>query len=160
MLYAFFKSLHILGFVLMAGNVTVTALWKVFADRTSKTQIMAFAQWLVTVTDFSFTLLGGFLMVIGGYGAAFVGHWSLFSTPWLVLGQLMLAVAGGVWLGILVPIQIRQARAAQDFAVIGEVPAAYRKDSRTWLVWGLLSTVPLLAGLFWMVAKPMAYPWG
>ena len=69
-MYAFFKSVHILGLVLMAGNVTVTALWKVFADRTSKTQIMAFAQWLVTVTDFSFTLSGGFLMVVGGYGAA------------------------------------------------------------------------------------------
>ncbi|EXJ13266.1 DUF2269 family protein [Imhoffiella purpurea] len=159
MLYAFFKSLHILGLVLMAGNVTVTALWKVFADRTNKTQIMAFAQWLVTVTDFSFTLSGGFLMVIGGYGAAFVGHWPLFSTPWLVLGQLMLAVAGAVWLGILVPLQVKQARLAQEFAVIGEVPAEYRKYSRIWLVWGLLSTVPLLAGLYWMVAKPMSYWW-
>jgi uncharacterized membrane protein len=156
-MYAFFKSLHILGFVLMAGNVTVTALWKVFADRTSKTQIIGFAQWLVTVTDFSFTLTGGFLMVIGGYGAAYVGHLSLFQTPWLVLGQIMLALAGAVWLGILVPIQIRQARCAQDFAIIGEVPEHYRKDSRTWLVWGLLSTVPLLAGLYWMVAKPMNY---
>ncbi len=156
-MYAFFKSIHILGLVLMAGNVTVTALWKVFADRTSKTQIMAFAQWLVTVTDFSFTLSGGFLMVIGGYGAAYVGHLSVFDAPWLVLGQVMLAIAGAVWLGILVPIQVRQARCAQDFAIIGDVPAAYRKDSRTWLVWGLLSTVPLLAGLYIMVAKPMSY---
>jgi uncharacterized membrane protein len=156
-MYAFFKSLHILGLVLMAGNVTVTALWKVFADRTSKTQIMAFAQWLITVTDFSFTLSGGFLMVVGGYGAAYVGDLSIIETPWLVLGQIMLAMAGAVWLGILVPIQIRQAKWAQDFAIVGEVPAAYRKDSRTWLIWGLLSTVPLLAGLYWMVAKPMSY---
>lgn len=141
----------------MAGNVTVTALWKVFADRTSKTQIMAFAQWLVTVTDFSFTLSGGFLMVVGGYGAAFVGHIPLFDTPWLVLGQIALAMAGAVWLGILVPIQIKQARWAQDFAVIGEVTKEYRQASRTWLVWGLLSTVPLLAGLYWMVAKPTSY---
>jgi len=158
-MYAFFKSLHILGLILMAGNVTVTALWKVFADRTNNPRIMAFAQWLVTVTDFSFTLSGGFLMVMGGYGAAFVGHWSLFETPWLVLGQLMLSIAGAVWLGILVPIQIKQARWAQDFAVIGEVSAEYRQASRTWLVWGLLSTVPLLAGLYFMVAKPMSYGW-
>jgi uncharacterized membrane protein len=156
-MYAFFKSLHILGLILMAGNVTVTALWKVFADRTNKTQIMAFAQWLVTVTDFSFTLSGGFLMVVGGYGAAYVGHLSLVETPWLVLGQMMMALAGAVWLGILVPIQVRQARWAQDFAVIGEVSAEYRQDSRTWLVWGLLSTVPLLAGLYVMVAKPTSY---
>ncbi len=138
----------------MAGNVTVTALWKVFADRTNKTQIISFAQWLVTVTDFSFTLSGGFLMVVGGYGAALAGHVPLFATPWLVLGQVMMAVAGAIWVGILVPIQIRQARWAQDFAVIGEVPEEYKKASGTWLVWGLISTVPLLAGLYFMVAKP------
>ena len=156
-MYEFFKSLHILGIVLMAGNVTVTACWKVFADRTGKTQIISFAQWLVTVTDFSFTLSGGFLMVVGGYGAAYAGHLSLFATPWLALGQVMMAMAGAVWVGILIPIQIRQARWAQDFAIIGDVPEAYKKDSRTWLIWGLLSTVPLLVGLYLMVAKP--YYW-
>jgi len=156
-MYAFFKSVHILGFVLMAGNVTVTALWKVFADRTSNTRIIAFAQWLVTVTDYSFTFFGGFLMVVGGYGAAWVGNISLIHTPWLVLGQLMLLLAGAIWAGILIPIQIRQAGCAQDFAVYGEVSAAYRKDSRVWLIWGLTSTVPLIAGLWFMVAKPMTY---
>jgi uncharacterized membrane protein len=153
-MYEFFKALHILGLILMVGNVTVTAFWKVFADRTCKTQIIGFAQWLVTVTDFTFTLTGGFLMVIGGYGAALVGGVSLFSTPWLVLGQLMLAVSGGIWLGILIPIQIRQARYARDFAIIGEVPESYKKDSRTWLIWGLISTVPLTAGMYFMVFKP------
>ncbi|MBB4200308.1 hypothetical protein CCR94_00455 [Rhodoblastus sphagnicola] len=153
-MYEFFKGVHIFGLILMAGNVTVTAFWKVFADRTCKTQIVAFAQWLVTVTDFSFTLTGGFLMVLGGYGAAFAGHISLFSTPWLVYGQLMLAVSGAIWVGILVPIQIRQASAAQDFAIIGDVPDSYKKDSRTWLIWGLISTVPLTLGMYFMVAKP------
>ncbi len=153
-MYDIFKIIHILGLILMVGNVTVTALWKVFADRTGKTQIISFAQWLVTVTDFSFTLLGGFLMVVGGYGAAFVGRFPLLSTPWLALGQAMLAVSGAIWLGILVPIQIRQAGAAQDFAIVGDVPDSYKKDSRTWLIWGLISTVPLTAALYFMVAKP------
>jgi uncharacterized membrane protein len=153
-MYEFFKALHIFGLILMAGNVTVTAFWKVFADRTCKTQIIGFAQWLVTVTDFTFTLTGGFLMVIGGYGAALVGGLSLFETPWLVLGQLMLLVSGGIWLLILVPIQIRQARYARDFAIIGDVPEVYKKDSRTWLVWGLISTVPLTLGMYSMVFKP------
>lgn len=153
-MYDIFKMIYILGLILMVGNVTVTALWKVFADRTGKTQIISFAQWLVTVTDFSFTLLGGFLMVVGGYGAAFVGRFPLLSTPWLALGQAMLAVSGAIWLGILVPIQIRQAGAAQDFAIVGDVPDSYKKDSRTWLIWGLISTVPLTAALYFMVAKP------
>jgi uncharacterized membrane protein len=152
-MYAFFKTLHILGLVLMLGNVTVTALWKVFADRTCKPQIMAFSQWLVTVTDFSFTLSGGFLMVVGGYGAAYVGGLPI-TTSWLLVGQLMMGMAGAVWVGILVPIQIRQAAWARDFAITGDVPAGYRKASSTWLVWGLLSTVPLGIGMWVMVAKP------
>ena len=153
-MYEFFKALHILGMILMVGNVTVTAFWKVFADRTCKTQIVAFAQWLVTVTDFTFTLGGGFLMIVGGYGAAFAGHIPLFSTHWLALGQVMLAVSGAIWVGILIPIQIRQAHSAQDFAIIGDIPEAYKKDSRTWMIWGLISTAPLTAGLYFMVAKP------
>lgn len=152
-MYALCKTLHILGLVLMLGNVTVTALWKVFADRTCKPQIMAFSQWLVTVTDFSFTLSGGFLMVIGGYGAAYVSGLPI-TTPWLLVGQMMLGMAGAVWVGILVPIQIRQAAWARDFAITGDVPAGYRKASSTWLVWGLLSTVPLGIGMWVMVAKP------
>lgn len=152
-MYEFCKTMHILGLVLMAGNVTVTALWKVFADRTCKPQIMSFAQWLVTVTDFSFTLPGGFMMVVGGYGAVYFGGWPL-DTPWLLVGQIMMGMAGAVWLGILVPIQIKQAAWARDFAITGEVPADYRKGSATWLVWGLLSTVPLCVGLWVMVDKP------
>jgi hypothetical protein len=30
----------------------------------------------------------------------------------------------------------------------------YKKDSRTWLVWGLISTVPLTLGMYSMVFKP------
>ena len=153
-MYEFFKFLHILGLVLMVGNVTVTAFWKVFADRTCNTRIIGFAQWLVTVTDFTFTLTGGFLMVLGGYGAAMTAQMPLFSTSWLLYGQLMLAVSGAIWVGILIPIQIRQAGAAQDFAIIGDVPDSYKKDSRTWLIWGLISTVPLTLGMYFMVAKP------
>jgi uncharacterized membrane protein len=141
-MYEFFKALHIFGLILMAGNVTVTAFWKVFADRTCKTQIIGFAQWLVTVTDFTFTLTGGFLMVIGGYGAALVGGIPLFETPWLVLGQIMLLVSGGIWLLILVPIQIRQARYARDFAIIGDViPPRQRGRYQGYMasMWGIAS---------------------
>ena len=93
-------------------------------------------------------------MVMGGYGAAISGGVPLFSTHWLAVGQLMMAVSGAIWVGILIPIQIRQAHAARDFAIIGDVPESYKKDSRTWLIWGLISTAPLTLGMYLMVAKP------
>jgi uncharacterized membrane protein len=51
-------------------------------------------------------------------------------------------------------LQIRQARAAKGFAAGGDVPDSYRADSRRWLFWGLIATVPLVAATWLMVAKP------
>jgi uncharacterized membrane protein len=48
-MYAIFKTLHIIGVVVLLGNATITAYWKVFADRTRETKIIAHAQHGVTV---------------------------------------------------------------------------------------------------------------
>ena len=53
--YLVFKLVHIFGIILFLGNIIVTALWKVQADRTRDPRIIAFAQRLVTLTDWVFT---------------------------------------------------------------------------------------------------------
>jgi hypothetical protein len=73
-LYATFKFLHVLGAIILVGNVTVTAVGKVFADRTHDARVVAFGQRLVTITDWSLTAGGIALLVLGGYGAALVGR--------------------------------------------------------------------------------------
>ena len=55
MTYDILKLLHLLGVVLLLGNVTVTSIWKVYADGTRDPRIIGFAQRLVTVTDWFFT---------------------------------------------------------------------------------------------------------
>ena len=50
-MYATFKFLHVLGAIILVGNVTVTAVGKVFADRTHDARVVAFGQRLVTITD-------------------------------------------------------------------------------------------------------------
>ena len=71
-----------------------------------------------------------------------------------IIGELLFAVSGIVWLAVLVPIQIRQARMARSLAPNAELPSLYRRDSRRWLVWGIIATVPLVAAIYVMVAKP------
>ena len=153
-LYDLLKFLHITGIVMLMGNITATAIWKFFADRTGDARIIAFAQRLVTITDWSLTFWGIVLTTGGGYGAAYVGGLDLIGDRWLVWSQALFVVAGLIWLGLLVPIQIRQARAARRFAAGGEIPAGYRRDSRNWVIWGLVATVPLVAATWLMVAKP------
>ena len=152
--YNVLKFVHVLGVVILVGNVTITAYWKVLADLTRDSRIVAHAQRGVTIADWIFTLLGIALIMIGGYGAALVNDLPLFGSFWLVAGQILFGVSGLIWLGILVPLQIRQARAAREFADGGAVPAEYRRDSKTWLVWGIIATVPLVAAVYVMVVKP------
>ena len=146
---------HYTGVILLVGNITVTAVWKVFANRTGDARIIAFGQRLVTGTDFGLTIPGIVLTMAGGYGAAILMGYPLFEDFWLIASQALFVLAGLIWLGILVPIQIKQARIARGFENGGEVPVEYRALSRRWITWGLISTVPMVAALWLMVAKPV-----
>lgn len=153
--YYVFQFLHITGVILLVGNITVTAVWKVFANRTQDATIIAFGQRLVTGTDFGLTIPGIVLTIVGGYGSMWVIGYPLFDEAWLIWSQVLFVLAGLIWLGILVPIQIRQARIANAFDPATGVTEEYRVLSRRWITWGSISTVPLVVVLWLMVAKPV-----
>ena len=155
MLYQTFKFVHLLGVVVLVGNVTVTAVWKVFADRSSDPRVIAFGQQLVTLTDWSLTLGGILLIAIGGFGSALVAGINPFGSSWLIWGQLLFVLSGLIWLFILIPAQVRQARQAREFADGGEVPESYKRDARLWIIWGIIATLPLLGAIWVMVLKPL-----
>ena len=152
--YDILKFVHITGVVMLMGNITVTAIWKFFADRDGRPQVLAFAQKLVTYTDWSMTVWGAALTMIGGYGMAIAGGFDLFGSRWLLASQACFVIAGVIWLVAIIPIQRRQALLARGFASGNDVPEAYRELSRRWLRWGLVSTVPLVAATWLMIAKP------
>jgi len=153
MAYDLWKTLHLLGVVLLVGNVTVTSIWKLFADRTRDPRIIAFAQRLVTITDWFFTFWGIILLLAGGFGAAWVAGIDPFGADWLIWSELQFVAAGAIWLGVLVPIQRRQARLARGFAADGEIPAEYWRLGRRWIIWGLIATLPLVGAIHSMIAK-------
>lgn len=145
--------LHVTGVVMLMGNITVTAIWKFYADRDGRPPVLAFAQKLVTYTDWSMTAWGAGLTIIGGYGMVLVGKIPL-TQHWLIWSQILFLISGLLWLLTIVPIQIRQARLARNFDG-DDVGDDYRALSRRWLFWGLLATVPLVSATWFMVAKPM-----
>lgn len=151
--YEIAKFLHVTGVVMLMGNITVTAIWKFFADRDGRAEVLGFAQKLVTYTDWAMTVWGVILTMAGGYWMAFAGGLDLLGTGWLLWSQLLFVSAGLIWLLAIVPIQMKQARAARAFGETG-VTEAYRRLSRRWLGWGLVSTVPLVVATWLMVVKP------
>ncbi len=152
--YTSFKIIHMLGIVLFLGNIIVTGVWKAFADRTRNAEVIAFAQRLVTLTDWAFTLSGVVLILVGGYGMAAAAGYDLRSTSWLVWAQAAFLASGVIWAAILIPVQIRQARLAEGFENGGAIPALYWRLNRRWYFWGVLDTVIPLTNLYVMVAKP------
>ena len=111
-LYDLCRFLHITGVVMLMGNITVTAIWKFFADRDGRAEVLGFAQKLVTYTDWAMTVWGVVLTM------AVAMAWRCcrgadLTSGWLLWGQILFVVAGLIWLLRIVPLQIRQARAAQ-----------------------------------------------
>ncbi|MEI6486594.1 MAG: DUF2269 family protein [Sphingomonadales bacterium] len=152
--YLVWKFLHLTGVVMLMGNITVTAIWKFFADRDGRAPVLAFAQKLITYTDWSMTVWGVVLLMLGGYGMAIAGEFDL-TQRWLLWSQLCFVASGLIWMGLIVPIQIRSSRLAREFTGSDHaVPDAYRALSRRWIFWGLVSTVPLVTALWLMIARP------
>src|SRR5229473_2550533 len=133
--YLVLKCIHILGVVLFLGNIIVTAWWK-------------------TMTDFVFTGGGVLLIIVGGVGNTTRFHMDLVHTPWLYWGRWLFTASGLIWIFVLIPVQIMQARIARGFESGGPIPIRYWRLGRIWMTFGVTATLLPLANLYWMVFKP------
>lgn len=155
MSYELLKTIHILGVILLLGNITITAWWKSMANRTGDARIIAFAQRQVTLTDFLFTLPGAVLIVATGDFIGYVLLTDSWSIRWLTWGRILFIVSGLIWLSVLIPIQVKQARLARTFGTGAEIPAAYWRLNRCWYAFGTVALLLPMANLYWMVFKPL-----
>lgn len=148
------RIVHFAGIAIFLGNVIVTAVWKTLADRTGDPRTVAFAQRLVTLTDWVFTAGGVALILASGYAMAVLTGRGDFAPTWLRWGLGLFIASGVLWGAILIPIQIVQARMARRFEQTGRIPAIYGTLSRIWLWVGIVAIVLPAFNLYLMVVKP------
>ena len=153
--YLTLKSLHILGAVIFLGNIIVTGWWKVMADRTKNPKVIAFAQRQVTLTDFVFTAGGAALILGTGITNATVHNMDYWCIRWLAWGMWLFIASGVIWVAVLIPVQIKQARMAREFDINGNIPDSYWVLGKLWIVFGTVATVLPLISLYWMIFKPL-----
>ena len=153
--YSLLKSIHILGVILLMGNIIVTAWWKVMADRTKNPSVIAFAQRQVTLTDFVFTAPGALLAVMAGDAMAYGFMPNSWNIQWLTWGRGLFIASGIIWLTVLIPTQIKQARMAQSFANTQVIHDEYWRLSKRWQIFGAIAVLLPMANIYWMVFKPM-----
>lgn len=152
--YLTLKSLHIFGAVIFLGNIIVTAWWKVMADRTMNPRVIAFAQRQVTVTDFVFTAPGALLTIVAGDVMAYGFMSNTWGIQWLIWGRGLFIASDVIWLTVLIPTQIRQARIARSFNDSQAIPEEYWRLSNRWKYFGALAVVLPLFNIYWMIFKP------
>lgn len=145
------KTLHLIGVILFVGNVVVSALWKTMADRDGRLPVLRFATRLINLTDLVFTGTGATLLAVTGHLMA--GNWGGLGRPWIHISYACFALSGLLWLAVLVPIQVRQARLLRGLPDDAAVPPAYRRLARWWAVAGTAATLLVLPPLWLMVAK-------
>lgn len=146
--YLDWKVLHVVGVVLMVGNVTVTGVWAALLYR--HRHVVPFRETArgILWTDLFFTFGGGAALTIAGIMMVRTSALPWRTLPWLRHGIESLALATALWLFVLIPDQVRMERVdpADD--------ARVRRLFLRWSVVGWAATAVLFHGLWLMVRKP------
>lgn len=148
------KTLHLLGAVLLLGNVIVTGFWNLKAVRTRDPRVIAFAQREVIAADYWLTFGGGALLSVTGFLLAASYGLDPWRTPWIVYGFGLLLVSTGLWVAVLLPCQSRMARLSANARDGEPLPEAFYRAFRWWNGVGWFATALLAAALALMVLKP------
>lgn len=146
------KSLHLLGVCLLIGNLLVSGLWKILADRTGSVPVARFALRTTERTDGLCTGIGAMLIIATGHCMA--PGWGGVARPWIATSYALLIASFAVWLTVLVPIQRRQMRLLRDLPADAPLPPGFRRLTVWWAVAAAASALIPLPALWLMNAKP------
>ncbi len=153
--YLILKTIHIIAAVLFLGNIIITGWWKIMANRTNNPVIISFAQRQVTLTDFIFTAGGSALLLITGMANIGIHSISISSTLWVYWALALFTLSGIIWVAILIPLQIKQAREAKTFTPETTISPDYWRRENLWIIFGIITTLLPLISISLMVLKPM-----
>ena len=103
-------AVHILAAVVFVGNVITAAFWKVRADRSGNLESIASTCRAVLLADYVFTLPGIVALVVTGVLMVGMTGWARFQEPWLAVSLALVVLVGVLWVGVLLPLQLRMVR--------------------------------------------------
>lgn len=154
--YVLLKTAHVVFATLFLGAGLASVFYKVMADRTRDTRVVAATLAHLVVADAAFTVPAAVGLPVTGALMVHVADWG-WSTPWVVAALVLYVVAAGPWLVALVlQVQMRELARA-SLAARQPLPHLYHAKGRLWLGLGVPSFAAALAIVLIMVAKRV--PW-
>ncbi len=155
--YQWHVFMHIAGAVVFLGNIIVTGVWMLLAERTRSIPVIHFSAKAVIRANFLFTLPGVLLLVINGVVMVVArwGGWDAFhQISWVTIALELFIASGVIWVGALLPAQHRMAVFSAPSAYPEALPAQFFSAIRRWYFWGVLAILLPVASLYLMVHKP------
>ena len=155
--YQWHVFLHIAGAVVFLGNIIVTGVWMLLAERTRSIPVIHFSAKAVIRADFLFTLPGVLLLVMNGLVMVVArwGGWDAFhQVSWITIALALFIASGVIWLGILIPVQHRMAVFSDPLDYPDAPPSQFFSAIHRWYFWGGLAIALPLCSLYLMVHKP------
>ena len=143
------KIIHLVCACLFLGNVIVSGIWALLAERTHNHAIIQFSNRMVLITDVLFTFLGSLGVVWTGHGMA-ENYGGAQGHLWIQWSYALLSFSGLIWIGVLVPIQLKQRALLRKSTTLGE---DYWRLSRIWQISGAIATLLPLPIVYLMVTK-------
>lgn len=140
------RYLHVVGAVLLLGNVVVTGLWAALLWRARPGLPFRRAARVIMWADLCFTVLGGSMLTVSGIFLIQLRGYPWRDLPWILNGIGALAAATLIWLVLLLPDQLRMERLAED-------DPRYARAFWRWTLVGWADTLILFYGLWVMVNK-------
>ena len=155
--YQWHVFLHIAGAVVFLGNIIVTGVWMLLAERTRSIPVIHFSAKAVIRADFLFTLPGVLLLVMNGLVMVVArwGGWDAFhQVSWITIALALFIASGVIWLGVLIPVQHRMAVFSDPSDYPDAPPSQFFSAIHRWYFWGGLAIALPLCSLYLMVHKP------
>lgn len=145
------KIIHLVCACLFLGNIIVSGIWAVMAERTRNHTIVQFSNRVVLITDLIFTFFGSIGVVWTGFALSknFGGYQAHL---WIQWSYGLLALSGLIWLLVLVPIQLKQRLLLRKSDTL---TPAYWRLSRIWQIAGGIATLLPLPIVYLMVTKSL-----
>ncbi|AJY77803.1 membrane protein [Paenibacillus beijingensis] len=147
--------LHLLGAVLLVGNIITAAFWKIRADMKGDLAVIHSAAKNVMLADFLFTIPGIILIIVTGNLMAIEAGYSLSGFSWVTLSQALFILTGVIWVVLLLPLQRSMIRHSAKALETGALHGAYRKASLIWAIFGTVATLLPVVILYLMIHKPV-----
>jgi uncharacterized membrane protein len=144
--YGVLKTLHVVGAILLVGNVTVTGIWALLMYRARAEVPFRPVARAILWTDL-LTVTGGAMLTVTGILLIRQAQLPWLELPWLLRGITALAGSTLIWLVMLLPDQVRMARL--DPGDSGRLRVLFRR----WSGFGWGATLLLYVAIWYMVTK-------